>query len=64
MLVMTWMLLGVVLASVYSSQLTSSLAVSEETLPFTSLSQLLQQDTYTWGVAGRTAEESILKVCG
>ena len=62
MLVTTWLLLGVVLTSVYSSQLTSSLTVSNEALPFTSLAQLLKQDTYTWGVPKGTAQESVLKV--
>nr|KAG5701362.1 hypothetical protein BaRGS_006136 [Batillaria attramentaria] len=60
-LVWAWLMFGVVLASVYSSKLTSSLTVSDQALPFTSLSQLVNQDTYTWGVMPGTAQESILK---
>ena len=59
---MTWLLLGVILTSVYSSQLTSSLTVSSQALPFTSLTQLLNQETYTWGVSRGTAQESLFKV--
>ena len=62
MLVVTWLLLSVMLASVYSSQLTSSLTVGQQAPPFTSLAQLLGQNTYTWGVAPGTAHESSLKV--
>ena len=61
-LVVTWLLLSVMLASVYSSQLTSSLTVGQQAPPFTSLAQLLRQDAYTWGVASGTAHESALKV--
>nr|KAG5703731.1 hypothetical protein BaRGS_023020 [Batillaria attramentaria] len=57
----TWLMFGVVLASLYSSKLTSSLTVSDQALPFTSLSQLVNQDTYTWGVAPGTATEALLK---
>ena len=63
MLVVTWLLLSVVLASVYSSQLTSSLTVGQQAPPFTSLAQLVSQDSgYTWGVTGGTSTESTLKV--
>ena len=61
-LVVTWMLLCLVLASVYSSKLTSSLTVSEQALPFNSLAQLISQNTYTWGLAAGTAQEAILRV--
>ncbi|KAK7489274.1 hypothetical protein BaRGS_00019526 [Batillaria attramentaria] len=60
-LMWAWLMLGVVLASVYSSKLTSSLTVSDQSLPFTSLSQLLNQDTYTWGVVSGVSLESRLK---
>ncbi|KAK7489271.1 hypothetical protein BaRGS_00019523, partial [Batillaria attramentaria] len=60
-LMWAWMMFGVVLASVYSSKLTSSLTVSDQTLPFTSLSQLVNQDTYTWGFTAGTATETLLK---
>ena len=61
-LLVTWLLLSVMLASVYSSQLTSSLTVGQQALPFTSLAQLLGQDVYTWGVAGGTSQHSMLRV--
>ncbi|KAK7489275.1 hypothetical protein BaRGS_00019527, partial [Batillaria attramentaria] len=60
-LMWAWLMFGVVLASVYSSKLTSSLTVSDQALPFTSLSQLLNQDTYTWGVVSGVHLESVLK---
>nr|KAG5701363.1 hypothetical protein BaRGS_006137 [Batillaria attramentaria] len=60
-LMWAWLMFGVVLASVYSSKLTSSLTVRDQTLPFTSLSQLVNQDTYTWGVARGVYLESVLK---
>ena len=61
-LVVSWLLTGMVLAWVYSSQLTSSMTVRQQTLPFTSLSQLLGQDTYTWGFLGGGSSASMLKV--
>lgn len=61
-LVVMWMLLGVVLASVYSSKLTSSLTVNEQALPFTSMAELISQNTYRWGLASGTAQEAILRV--
>ena len=61
-LVITWLLMSLVLASLYSSKLTSSLTVSQQAPPFTSLAQLVNQDTYTWGVVSRTALEAMLKV--
>ncbi|KAK7489272.1 hypothetical protein BaRGS_00019524 [Batillaria attramentaria] len=60
-LMWAWLMFGVVLATVYSSKLTSSLTVSDQALPFTSLSQLVNQDTYTWGVARGVYLESVLK---
>ncbi|XP_070177982.1 glutamate receptor ionotropic, delta-1-like isoform X2 [Littorina saxatilis] len=61
MLVMTWLLLGVVLASLYSSELTSSLTVQQEALPFTSLEEMLNQEEYTWGFEDGTSIASVLK---
>ena len=61
-LVWSWLVFGVVLASVYSSKLTSSLAVSDQALPFTSLAQLVSQDTYTWGLISRSTTASIFNV--
>ncbi|KAK7489225.1 hypothetical protein BaRGS_00019477 [Batillaria attramentaria] len=60
-LVWVWMMFGVVLSSVYSSKLTATLAVGDQVLPFTTLAQLVNQDTFTWGVMSGTAEASILK---
>ncbi|KAK7489273.1 hypothetical protein BaRGS_00019525 [Batillaria attramentaria] len=61
LLMWAWLIFGVVLASVYSSKLTSSLTVNDQSLPFTSLSQLVNQDTYTWGVESGVYLESVLK---
>ncbi|XP_070185574.1 probable glutamate receptor [Littorina saxatilis] len=61
-LVVSWMVLGVILTSMYSSQLTSSLAVRHEALPFTSLEEMLNQREYTWGYLGASATLSLLKV--
>ncbi|XP_070213203.1 probable glutamate receptor [Littorina saxatilis] len=61
MLAMTWLLLGVVLASLYSSELTSSLTVHQDALPFTSLEEMLNQEEYTWGFENGTSIASILK---
>ncbi|XP_076465417.1 glutamate receptor ionotropic, delta-1-like [Babylonia areolata] len=60
-LVMSWWLFALVLTSVYSSQLTSTLTVVPRSLPFTSMEQLIQQDTYVWGVMGGTAMETMLQ---
>ena len=62
MLVCSWLLLNVVLAAFYSSKLTASLTVKNKEPPFTSLAQLVHQDTYTWGIASGTAKSSILSV--
>ncbi|KAL8595746.1 hypothetical protein ACOMHN_012165 [Nucella lapillus] len=61
-LVMTWWLFALVLTSVYSSQLTSSLTVEPRSLPFRSMAELIQQDTYTWGLMTGTAMETMLQV--
>ncbi|XP_025091679.1 uncharacterized protein LOC112562580 isoform X2 [Pomacea canaliculata] len=61
-LMCSWMIFCVVLTSIYSSKLTSSLAVTDQALPFASLSELVRQKTYKWGIAAGTAKESILKV--
>ena len=61
-LVTTWMLLSVMLVAVYSSKLTSSLAARQQPLAFSSLAELISQDTFTWGVQGGTSQESLLKV--
>nr|KAG5710719.1 hypothetical protein BaRGS_035121 [Batillaria attramentaria] len=61
-LVCAWLLLGVVLASVYSSKLTATLAVTDQALPFSSMAELVNQDKYTWGLSSSgTATEAILK---
>ncbi|KAK7504177.1 hypothetical protein BaRGS_00004481 [Batillaria attramentaria] len=60
-LVWAWLLLGLVLASVYSSRLTSSMASGDQALPFTSLAQLVNLDSYTWGVLSDSALETFLK---
>ncbi|KAK7502681.1 hypothetical protein BaRGS_00005931 [Batillaria attramentaria] len=60
-LVCSWLLLGVVLVSVYSSKLTATLAVTDQALPFSSMAELVSQDTYTWGIRAGTALDSILK---
>ncbi|PVD32341.1 hypothetical protein C0Q70_07774 [Pomacea canaliculata] len=60
-LMCSWMIFCVVLTSIYSSKLTSSLAVTDQALPFASLSELVRQKTYKWGIAAGTAKESILK---
>ena len=62
MLVCSWLLLNVVLAAFYSSKLTATLTVKSKEPPFTSLAQLVRQDTYTWGIASGTAKSSILRV--
>ena len=58
---MTWLLLSVMLAAVYSSNLTSSLTVHEQPMPFTSMAQLISQDVYSWGIQGGSSQESLLK---
>nr|KAG5710718.1 hypothetical protein BaRGS_035120 [Batillaria attramentaria] len=52
-LVCAWLLLGVVLVSVYSSKLTATLAVTDQALPFSSMAELVNQDTYSWGIEDR-----------
>ncbi|KAK7502679.1 hypothetical protein BaRGS_00005929 [Batillaria attramentaria] len=42
-LVCAWLLLGVVLASVYSSKLTATLAVTDQALPFSSMAELASE---------------------
>ena len=51
-----------VLASVYSSKLTSSLTFTDRSLPFTSLAELVTLDSYTWGLVPGTAQEIFVKV--
>ena len=59
----TWLYVSVVLMTgVYSSQLTASLTVREEAPPFSSLQELVTQDTYTWGISAGTAIRSIIQV--
>ena len=62
-LLITWVYVSVVVVGyTYSSQLTASLTVQEVSPPFSSLQQLVSQDTYTWGVAGGAGLHSILQV--
>ena len=59
----TWLYVSVVLmAGVYSSQLTASLTVREEAPPFSSLQELVNQDTYTWGLSSGTALQTMIMV--
>ena len=59
----TWLYVSVVLmAGVYSSQLTASLTVREEAPPFSSLQELVTQDIYTWGVSSGTALQTMIRV--
>nr|KAG5710717.1 hypothetical protein BaRGS_035119 [Batillaria attramentaria] len=44
-LVCSWLLLGVVLVSVYSSKLTATLAVTDQALPFSSMAELDRKKT-------------------
>lgn len=61
-LVCSWLLLSVLLASLYSSKLTATLTANNQSLPITSVSDLVNQDRYTWGLSSGTAVESIFKV--
>ena len=64
-LLVTWVYVSVVVVGyTYSSQLTASLTVQEVSPPFSSLQQLVSQDTYTWGVANGTALQSFMKAAG
>ena len=64
-LLITWVYVSVVVVGyTYSSQLTASLTVQEVSPPFSSLQQLVSQDTYTWGVMGGTGLHSVLQAGG
>ena len=61
-LLITWVYVSVVVVGyTYSSQLTASLTVQEVSPPFSSLQQLVSQDTYTWGMANGTAIQTLIK---
>nr|KAG5711993.1 hypothetical protein BaRGS_026434 [Batillaria attramentaria] len=60
-LVWAWLVLGVILASVFSSKLTSSLTLSSQSASLRSLAHLVELDSYTWGVLPDTAQETFLK---
>ncbi|XP_067682752.1 probable glutamate receptor [Haliotis asinina] len=50
-----WWLFAVIMATIYSGNLIAFLANGREKPPFSSLAEMVQQDTYTWGFVGGTA---------
>ncbi|KAK7103776.1 hypothetical protein V1264_018609 [Littorina saxatilis] len=60
MLVAAWWLFSIVMGATYSGNLIAFLTVQLEIKPFNNLEQMLEQDTYTWGVAEKTVSHTIL----
>ncbi|KAK7493309.1 hypothetical protein BaRGS_00015435 [Batillaria attramentaria] len=59
-LVCAWLLLGVVLASVYSSKLTATLTVTEQGLPFSTMAELVYKQFYKGVLEFAESDPSVL----
>ncbi|XP_012936163.1 glutamate receptor ionotropic, delta-2 [Aplysia californica] len=57
-----WWMFCIAVAATYRGNLMAFLLVAKEELPFTTLSELASQDTYTWGVTGSTVVEYLFNV--
>ncbi|XP_046553265.1 glutamate receptor ionotropic, kainate glr-3-like [Haliotis rubra] len=51
-LLSAWLLFTVILSATYSGNLIASITGGKQKLPFSTLAELAQQDTYTWGFDG------------
>lgn len=61
-LLASWWLLAIVMSASYSCNLVAFLSTTKETRPFTSLTELVQQDVYNWGMLGGSFTANIFKV--
>ncbi|KAK7471497.1 hypothetical protein BaRGS_00035836 [Batillaria attramentaria] len=59
-LLSAWLLSSVVMVAVYTGKLTAFSVVTKGNVPFNSLSEVVRQDEYRWGLVGGTLYESIL----
>ncbi|XP_046564373.1 glutamate receptor ionotropic, delta-1-like [Haliotis rubra] len=60
-LLSAWLLFSVVLAATYSGNLIASMTDGRQKQPFSNLAELAQQDTYRWGLVGRSFLETLFK---
>ena len=58
-----WLLVALVVYTVYSSKLVAMLAISKEVVPFNTLEEMLAQSQYKFGVHHNTIAQLVLQVC-
>lgn len=61
-LLSAWLLFTVTLAAAYSGNLIASMTDGRQKVPFSTLEELAQQDTYQWGLLGGTSFVTLFKV--
>ncbi|ESO96449.1 hypothetical protein LOTGIDRAFT_115645 [Lottia gigantea] len=61
MIIGFWWIFSIIMAATYSGNLIAFLTVTRDTLPFETLAEMLQQDTYKWGIMGGSATETLFK---
>ncbi|XP_067680984.1 glutamate receptor ionotropic, kainate 4-like [Haliotis asinina] len=60
MLISSWCLFSVIMASIFSGKLIATLAVPKTPPPFLSLTEMLNADRYTWGIVGGEAHQQFI----
>ncbi|XP_046548101.1 glutamate receptor ionotropic, kainate 5-like [Haliotis rubra] len=60
MLISSWCLFSVIMASIFSGKLIATLAVPKTPAPFLSLTEMLNTDWYTWGIVGGEAHQQFI----
>ena len=62
-IISSWWIFCIISIAVYSGNLTATLAVNKQKLPFTTVDEMIKQKVYKWGTLGNSAYPSIFKVC-
>ncbi|XP_071080673.1 probable glutamate receptor [Haliotis cracherodii] len=60
-LLSAWLLFTVILAAAYGGNLIASMTDGRQKVPFSTLAELAQQDTYQWGLLGGTSFVTLFK---
>lgn len=53
---------SIIMMAAYSGNFIAFLTVEKDKVPINNIDDLISQDTYKWGIQGKTAYETIFKV--